>query len=157
MKMESGTPQPSQRKTFLPTVPWAWDLAIIFGYLFAVFAMVVDTLIAWQLEPPRAFNFGLCILGGSLGWMVGILLSPYPGETPRFNDYMKGISTLFSGYILAKLDCWFGDKSSVVIPMIVAGRMMVFAIAFIIFVILVFVTRTYVGSYRGEVDKKTTA
>ena len=47
-----------------------------------------------------ALNLALIVLGSSLGWLIGIFLSPYDGgEEERFSGYASAISAFVSGYL----------------------------------------------------------
>jgi hypothetical protein len=51
----------------------------------------------------RALNFAFIAVGGALGWLLGMLASPYdPSEKKQFSELTKTISLFISGYALAK-------------------------------------------------------
>lgn len=58
-----------------------------------------------QQENDTQINIALLILGGALGWLLGIFMSPYDsGETAAFASYASAVATFASGYLLAKID-----------------------------------------------------
>jgi hypothetical protein len=53
----------------------------------------------------RALNIAVLILGGSTGWLVGIIVSPYdPKEKKDFPRYAAAATAFASGYLVSKAD-----------------------------------------------------
>lgn len=47
----------------------------------------------------------LCLLGGAMGWTVGIVATPYNSEEKsKFSSLWKGFAALGSGYVIGKLE-----------------------------------------------------
>lgn len=68
-------------------------------------------LIGWlttrvKKEPSDvAINLGLVILGGAIGWVIGIFLTPYgEGQKAEFAEYASVIALFASGYLVGKID-----------------------------------------------------
>jgi hypothetical protein len=52
-----------------------------------------------------AVNISILVLGTSLGWILGMAISPYDvKEKGDFGAYLKAVSAFFSGYLVAKID-----------------------------------------------------
>lgn len=50
-------------------------------------------------------NLALVILGGSVGWVIGIFLTPYDGnQLITFGKYASFVSLFVSGYLVGKID-----------------------------------------------------
>ncbi|WP_345986706.1 hypothetical protein WCX49_06160 [Sulfurimonas sp. HSL-1656] len=71
----------------------------------------VYALIGWlstrvKKEPSDVpINLGLVILGGAIGWVVGIFLTPYSaGQKAEFAEYASVIALFSSGYLVGKVD-----------------------------------------------------
>src|SRR6267378_4193811 len=57
------------------------------------------------IRPEFALTFVIGLLGTSLGWLAGLLASPYNDEElKRFAKYAGVVSTFLSGYVAGKLD-----------------------------------------------------
>lgn len=105
-------------------------------------------VIAWCVG-GTSYDRALLILsstvGGLLGWLVGIILSPYAGEEKEFSKLATGISGFVSGYALTKVDeIWkmFMDQKGYTNP--AYGQRIAFAVAgFLLVLVLTFVTRRY--------------
>jgi hypothetical protein len=53
----------------------------------------------------RAVNLVILVLGGSLGWLAGVIVSPYDkSENKVFPKYVAAVSTFASGYLVSKAD-----------------------------------------------------
>lgn len=84
-------------------------------------------------------------LGGILGWISGIFLSPITStQRDLFRDYGKAITAFISGFVLAKLDrLW---ESAVPegepVPELLSLNLLLFLIAFGLGFLLTFVGRT---------------
>ena len=56
-------------------------------------------------ESDVAINIGLLILGGAIGWVIGIFLTPYgEGQKAEFSEYASVIALFVSGYLVGKVD-----------------------------------------------------
>jgi len=48
------------------------------------------------------------IIGATVGWFLGIVVSPREGEDKRFAIVGSAIATFFSGFLISKFDALFG-------------------------------------------------
>jgi hypothetical protein len=50
-------------------------------------------------------NLAILALGFSVGWVIGIMISPYDNkETARFSALSKAVGVFASGYLVGKID-----------------------------------------------------
>ena len=94
-------------------------------------------------------------LGLSVGWGVGIVLAPYQSEQERFKDYLKLLSAFATGYAVSKTDrlfeLWFDPVTGpLVLQAIVAARLMLFIISFLLAAITTYVARSMSASDLGR-------
>jgi hypothetical protein len=76
---------------------------IVSGYVLGSAAFAFCVYAGWTRDAQPVIGVLLCILGGVLGWVIGIVVTPLnEGEKRQFSDYAKAVSTLISGYVLAK-------------------------------------------------------
>ena len=106
---------------------------------------------------PNPFHQVLiCAFGGLLGWVVGILLTPLDdGEKKQFSEYAKGVSTLLSGFALAKLE----SLASLLPPNLLTGdlgltRVLLFSSCFLVGTLFTFIGRRYVRGSEAEHQAK---
>src|SRR5262245_26043604 len=77
---------------------------LIVGFVLGAIVFAFCLYVAWVDERHRNMQILLCLFGGVLGWVVGIVITPQnAGEKQQFSDYGKGVAALVSGYTLAKL------------------------------------------------------
>jgi hypothetical protein len=91
-------------------------------------------------------NVVLLISGGLIGWVIGMLMTPWPGEKEQFSVYGTAIATFVGGYLVAKLDKVFelsfrerGDVDAAFI-----GRLLLFVSGLALGLLFTFVWRAYV-------------
>jgi hypothetical protein len=91
-------------------------------------------------------NIILLILGLLLGWVIGILATPYTtSEDKKFTGYAKAISAFLSGFIIAKADKAIErlfEPQALTDP-VVAFRLTMFAAAFLVALVITFIYRKY--------------
>jgi hypothetical protein len=95
---------------------------------------------------PTTLNAMIVVLGLALGWLFGILLSPYsPDEKEKFSEYAKAFGVFASGYLVGKTDKVIAELLSpaFLIDSIHGFRVMAFFSAFLIGMITTFVFRRY--------------
>ena len=98
-------------------------------------------------------NVLICILGGLIGWVLGVLATPLnTAEGIRFLTYTELLSVFASGYLVSKLDRFlektlFDQDSPSVIAWIRSG---LFIAALISVLVPVFVNRSYLHAQREE-------
>lgn len=110
----------------------ATTIAVLFGvsliYLSFTTATVVD---------PRTLNVLVAITGMVLGWVIGVVITPYSAnEESRFAGYARAFSVFASGYLVGKIDA---GVSALFNPDLWASN------AFLAFRVLLFVCSVLVG------------
>ena len=120
-------------------------MTVISAILFSI-ALI---FIAYKIGPEQnvyPITFLICLSGCILGWIVGILTSPYDkADESKLNKFSKLIGTFISGYLLSKLDKVFESifsPESLLTP-IIGLRVLLFVCFFCIMWIIVFVFRQY--------------
>ncbi len=122
--------------------------AVVPGYILGIIILICLIYVSYRLQeihPERYFNMLLIPTGGSLGWVVGIYLSPRGNQQERqFQTLGKAIGTFVSGYLLAKVSPLFqhfaDDKEAWNI--LVGTRAFIFVISFFLGLLFVFIGRT---------------
>jgi hypothetical protein len=75
------------------------------GYVFGILVFVGCLIISWRDGTNAPLHILLCLLGGVIGWTVGILATPFDeDERTKFSDIAKGVLALGSGYVVGKLE-----------------------------------------------------
>lgn len=70
-----------------------------------IVALIFVALVVGDSSLAVALNMAVLILGLSLGWMVGIIASPYDAaEQQQFSTMAKAVTVFFSGYAAGKVD-----------------------------------------------------
>ena len=133
---------------------WTDALKIGAGYFLGSLAFAVCIYAAWTVGTRPMLQVLICIFGGVLGWVVGILITPLnEGEKKQFSDYAKAVSALISGYVLGKLESFFqspmmatatADSESL------ALRALLLLICFLLGVLFTFISRRYVTGSEEE-------
>lgn len=78
------------------------------GYALGASAFIACIYAALRAGSNPHLQVVLCLLGGILGWVIGILQTPLnEGERARFSDFVKAVSAVITGFVLAKLDSIF--------------------------------------------------
>jgi hypothetical protein len=93
-----------------------------------------------------ATNLLVITLGAAMGWLLGIVLSPYTREEEqKFGDYAKAFAAFASGYLVGKLDKLFTDvlAPEFVFDPVRGVRVMAFLASLIISLVATFVFRRY--------------
>jgi len=68
-------------------------------------ALACSVVIVILLYHWRDWNAGLAtVVGGLLGWLLGIMLSPFEPEKALFAGYAKAASAFATGFLVSKLD-----------------------------------------------------
>lgn len=129
-----------------------------------ILLILVITIFIWlsfmmNREPQDIYlNLALLIASGTVGWLVGILISPdSEKEASKFSAYSKAIATFVSGYLVSKVDKVIEkifDPSFLFQP--IPGYRLVSCIAgFTIALLVTFIVRVYVfGANLGEDDNQ---
>ena len=93
-----------------------------------------------------AMNFTVALFGACVGWLLGILLSPYnAAERTMFAQYASAVSAFVSGYVLSKVD---KTLTHVLTPEalsrpLVGFRIMIFASAILLGIVFTATVRAY--------------
>lgn len=98
-------------------------------------------------EKDFVIHVSIMIVGITLGWIIGIIASPYnEEEKEQFSNIVKGVTAFFSGYALAKVDPIITKILSpeVFLEPVVAFRAIAFLTSFLLAVVITFVYRKYV-------------
>jgi len=142
-----GEPHPSAPGT-KPPASWRMFFAqfspgIRIGLLLGAVFYAACFAIAFCFE-GWCLNVLLCLLGGVLGWFVGILGSPATNvQSEKFLEYRRALSAFVSGFLLARLDVLIThlDFAKVGDAYLLLGRSLLFAITFFAGLQFTFVTR----------------
>ena len=94
----------------------------------------------------RALNLAILVTGYAIGWVIGVLATPYgSGEEQRFAGYKQAISAFVGGYLISKLDSTLVNVLSwnTLQSNIAAYRLFSFTSAILISLLITFVFRRY--------------
>jgi len=83
------------------------EFKIIASYIIGGLAIVFCILAAWTTSTGNAkyLQVLICVLGGSLGWIFGLFLTPSnEGEKKQFSEFGKALTALVSGFGLAQVN-----------------------------------------------------
>lgn len=130
-------------------MPWNMNFKM-WGTLFCAALLGIAILgVAYctdERASPLPLNFAICLSGFSLGWLAGILFSPYDAkENMVFSNTMKGISAFASGYLVSKLDKVFEKalETGLFLSPVFFVRLAMFAVCFVLALIVVYAFRVY--------------
>jgi MFS family permease len=133
---------------------------LIGGFAIGGLALAGSFFCAWSISPDKdpSMDFLLFIAGGTMGWLVGLLLSPSKGEKGEFREWGRAIVTFLSGAVA----CKFADPLANLIlqkylTRVQLGEALVFIDAFLICMVMVFVARRYWNISPPQEPKKTQA
>lgn len=118
--------------------------ALFFGTLLSVFAFKIgpDT----NVYPV---TYIICVAGCILGWLIGMLTSPYNLEDEnKLGKFSKLIGTFLSGYILSKFDRVIESlvNPTAILSPLIGLRVLLFVCFFCLIWIITFVFRQYAVS-----------
>ena len=115
----------------------------------AAFFAIALIVFAYKIGPESnvyPVTYLICLAGCILGWLIGMLTSPYNLEDEnKLGKFSKLIGTFLSGYILSKFDRVIENiinPTSMLIPLI-GLRVLLFGCFFCLMWIVVFVFRQY--------------
>jgi hypothetical protein len=93
--------------------------------------------------------------GAAAGWLFGILLSPRDPQKEQFQQYLKTISSIITGFALAKVGDIFDIfvKSKTVPNNVVSIRIMLVVVALFVASGWQFTTREGDKNYRAQLGK----
>ena len=93
-----------------------------------------------------SLNVLIVVLGLALGWLLGMLLSPYSDtEEKKFTEYAKAFGVFASGYLVGKVDKVIEAlfQPDFILDSIHGFRVMSFLAALVISLVFTFVFRRY--------------
>lgn len=115
----------------------------------ALFFGIALAILAYKIGPESnvyPITYLICLAGCILGWLIGMLTSPYNLEDEnKLGKFSKLIGTFLSGYILSKFDRVIEEiinPGSMLTP-IIGLRVLLFVCFFCLIWIVVFVFRQY--------------
>jgi hypothetical protein len=119
----------------------------IIGYVLCGLVFFGLGWICFSSNGTPQLNILFLFLGSSIGWILGILITPKSeSETVRFSEYSKIISSFTTGFLLAKLEKIFeilvkeqSDLSDVFVV-----RSIVLVVSFVLGLLCTFIWRSYV-------------
>ena len=97
-------------------------------------------------ETEFVLHVSFMVVGATIGWIIGILSSPYgEKEKEQFSTIVKGVTVFFSGYALAKVDPIITEllKPEAFLQPVVAFRAIAFLTSFLLAMLITFVYRKY--------------
>ena len=87
--------------------PWTIITSNFYVFAFAIFVFWLAYRLG-QDTKTYIINWLVCLLGALIGWILGILASPYDtNESQKFLTIGQSISVFLSGYVISKLDRFF--------------------------------------------------
>ena len=126
--------------------PKARPMNLLIGYIVGALFYITCIVIAFKMNAEWWLNLLPCMLGGVIGWCVGMFLSPLTRhETIQFSAYGKAVSAFVTGFVIAKLEILLPGSltAQVVATPAFLGRLFLFAITFGIGLQFTFVARRY--------------
>ena len=100
----------------------------------------------------------LCIFGGLLGWVIGILITPLnEGEKKQFSEYAKAVTAVVSGFVVAKIDAVSQSALSAMANSngeLLLTRSLLFFSCFLVGALFTFMGRRYVRGPEEEMRTK---
>jgi len=124
-------------------------VTIISSNLIALTFGIALTVLAYYLgkaDGSYSVNFLICLLGATLGWAIGILISPYNvGEQQQFATLLHVTTAFVSGYLVSKFDPLIERflKRDEVPSSALLQRTALFIVAFVLSATIVFIDRQY--------------
>lgn len=116
--------------------------AVVLGGTVVYLSLVVGE----DAKAASSLNLLIVVLGLSIGWLFGILLSPYSeSEEKKFTNYAKAFGIFASGYLIGKVDKVLEEllKPDFILDSVHGFRVMAFAAAFVVGLVITFVFRRY--------------
>jgi hypothetical protein len=122
------------------------------GYVLGTLAFAGCLYFAW-IGPNPILQVLLCLFGGTLGWIVGIAITPLDGgEKKQFSDYAKAVSAVISGFAIAKADSLLAPLSRRAADNLelLLTRSLLVSVCFFVALLFTFIGRRYVHSSENE-------
>jgi hypothetical protein len=121
---------------------WKLFTSVLLSGIFGITLVSLAVWASWPDTTAMPASFALLILGTVMGWLFGIVISPYDsGEKSEFSEYGKLVSTAAGAFIAGKADTILSKMTDFDVLSIVraTGAMSAFVIA----AIMVFYFRRY--------------
>jgi len=123
-------------------------------------ALTIISLLVYFKDP---YSVLACVPGALVGWLIGVLLSPYEEERALFSGYAKSAAAFVTGFLVSKLDRIFelfmtSKTTSEVAPILNEGvwRPFIFGISSLILVLIYTYTCRHYGQ-RAIAEAKAAA
>jgi hypothetical protein len=108
--------------------------------------LLVMTFYFGSTPQDHCLNIMLLIVALLLGWVLGILVTPYDGdEQKQFTNFSKAISAFISGFVVAKIDKLVEHilDPTVLADSLALFRLTLFVAGFLLALIITFIYRRY--------------
>jgi len=117
------------------------------GGMFVLLLLGASVIHGGIVRPDFALTLLLGLFGVSLGWLVGLLASPYDDvEMRRFGQYAAVLSTFLTGYVAGKVDPVITRilaRDPVAIDLVTSMRLVLFGASIVIGTIASYSYRSY--------------
>lgn len=117
------------------------------SYLVGSVALAFCLFTAWRYNGGSYVQVLICILGGVLGWIAGLAVTPSSADEKKtFTEYGKVIATFLSGFGLAQLKGfldWLQVPEQATDDLIV--KSLLFVCCFFIVGLFTYISRLHVG------------
>lgn len=141
-------------RTFIKKFNYKVISTAVFAFFFA--GILVYLIIRSESETDQLMTFILCTAGCVLGWLVGIVTTPYGAEDKdKITNFSKMAGTFISGYLLSKVNKILDDlmAPNKILSTLAGPRFVLFLSFFIITYITVFVFRIYTKTDEPKPEK----
>jgi hypothetical protein len=121
----------------------------VIGYALCIATFTCLVWICFFVGSSPQLNILFLLSGGSIGWILGIFITPTSAdEKSNFSQYGKTITSFITGFLLAKIEKIFdlivkerGDLSDVFVL-----RSLLFIVSFALGILCTFIWRSYVAT-----------
>lgn len=133
---------------------WWKDLKLRTSAITLVSMMVVlicSNVMFWTNIRDLWMSIVLMVFGGCLGWLTGVLASPYTDrEAHQFSSMARAVGTFASGYLVAKVDRLSSNllNPDFLLNAEVGLRVMTMISSMSIFFLMTFIFRNYAPNTR---------
>jgi hypothetical protein len=128
---------------------WIKEQGAVIGYALCIAAFVCLVWVCFSFGSSPQLNILFLLSGGSIGWILGIFITPTSAdEKSNFSQYGKTITSFITGFLLAKIEKIFdliikerGDLSDVFVL-----RSLLLIVSFALGILCTFIWRSYVAT-----------
>jgi D-alanyl-lipoteichoic acid acyltransferase DltB (MBOAT superfamily) len=124
---------------------WKLIMSTIAAFVLGV-TIVILTFYIGDTTTIKVLSLSIIVLGISIGWVIGIIISPYDtSESKQFSIFAKTLATFISGYLIGKIDKFIEEifKPSFLFDSVNGFRMIAFVSVLLISMLITFIYRTY--------------